>query len=216
MNDFKQFQTERTFLRLETIITKMSSDFKRVPSRAEDRVKLSSRSSVFSTASLPLPLTTRPKKNPSKLSKLPIDLSGSNRSLDAIPDANGAPTGRFQPSRSSHRTQRSSKDIFNSSLQSNRSKKSSVKFNRIDYDIYSKEHRQTPLDTERRVPVVEWKKIRSVPETERADESVDTTDSINLNKCLSCSSEGVILKLLPCLHSFCQRCLEHKIDEHPR
>ena len=86
----------------------------------------------------------------------------------------------------------------------------------IAHSINDKDSAQANLDTNRTIPIVQWQKISSVPETERADDSINISNAIDLKKCLTCKEDRKILKLLPCLHSFCQQCLGRQIQENPR
>ncbi|KAL4229155.1 hypothetical protein ACF0H5_012193 [Mactra antiquata] len=190
----------------------MTSDTNCLPYLSKETVMTSSRSSIFSNSSLQT--DTQPPKHKRKLTKIPLELNLNADNTSDNSDSISVRTIRNVPSPSSQRSRRSSREIFNSSL-GNRTKRTNITHARHDFDIYRNEPRNASLETERRVPIVEWKKIRSVPEVERADDTLPVSVPVSLNKCISCSTEGVILKLLPCLHSFCQPCLERKLEEHP-
>lgn len=168
-------------------------------------VQISSRSSVTSTRSLPNPLPPTYRRKSHRVQDIRQGLKTDREFLKASFESN-----KLLRNRPEARSDRDS--LF--SLKTLTSQKTSEQTANDGSKIEDSAH--TPLDTSRPVPIVQWQKITSVPATERTDNSVVVSAPVDLKKCLTCGADRRILKLLPCLHSFCQQCLEIQIQEHPR
>lgn len=182
----------------------------RSQSKMSEPVKMSSRSSVKSTISLP--------QIPAAGAKVTSEIGGEAYKMErrVKRDTTFNPSVGSKSNKEVNMDMRSLKSYGRSTLKSYRTGKSSLNQTvNSDNKTLDKDDSK-PLDTGRAIPIVEWRKISSVPETDRLTEVGDTIELVDLKKCLTCGNDKVILKLLPCLHSFCQQCLENHMQEHPR
>lgn len=168
-------------------------------------VQISSRSSVTSSMSLPNPAPQTVRHKSYRMQDIRQELKADREFLNAALETN-----RQMRKRQDLKSERDSVR----SLHTFKSQRTTPKSEKERHE--NEESIRTPLDTGRTIPIVQWQKITSVPATERANESIDISVPVDLKKCLTCGTDKRILKLLPCLHSFCQPCLEIQIQEHPR
>lgn len=193
----------------------MSKDQDNIPSsRMPKTVSISSPSSVTSSLSLPLPLPSsihvRLKKQSQQIQRTAPKTK--SHFLHTTLETSRMIRSRHEFTRELNTDRNSIRSLNSSTSHKLPSFPKSVGFE----NTKTRDTMHTPLDTVRAIPIVHWRKISSVPETERPEESIDISHPVNLKKCLICGKTQVILKLLPCLHSFCQHCLDIRVQEYPR